>query len=158
VRRARRTRRRFHAGLGLLLVAALVAGCGGSDGTKQFGKRFEPVNEQLLTLVSSVGQAVAARPSDKALAAEFNGFASRFLVIKARVDGLKPPDKLRSQTHALSAAVGHLAGDMRTIAAASGAHRPDLARAATVSLVRDSQAAGAARREIARKTGTKVNP
>ena len=48
---------------------------------KQFGKRFEPVNEQLLTLVSSVGQAVAARPSDKALAAEFNGFASRFLVI-----------------------------------------------------------------------------
>ena len=48
MRRARRIRRPFHGVLGLLLVAALVAGCGGSDKTKQFGKRFEPVNEQLL--------------------------------------------------------------------------------------------------------------
>ena len=82
----------------------------------------------------------------------------RLAAIKARIDALKPPGSLRSTIRALSVAVGRLAADMRSIAAAARAHRPDLARSATVALVRDSQAAGAARREIARKTGTKVTP
>jgi len=151
-------RHRFHAALAVLAVAGVVAGCGGSDENAKFGKAFGPVSVELRTVMTSVGQAVAARPTDTQMASEFAGFATRLATIKAHVDALKPPSSLRTLVRSLSAAVGRLSADMRFIAAAARSHQPAAARAATVALVRDSQAASGAGRAIARKTGTKVTP
>jgi hypothetical protein len=144
----------------LLLAVALVAGCGGSGNSAQFAKDFKPINDDLLALGAAVGQAVngAARTPDTMLAGEFGGFASRLEGIKTRIDALKPPDKLKPATGRLSAAVGRLIADLKAIAVAALRHKPADARAGAVALVRDSQAAGAARREIARQTGAKVSP
>jgi outer membrane murein-binding lipoprotein Lpp len=144
----------------VLLAVALLAGCGGSGNSAQFNKDFKPINDELLNLGAAVGQAVsgAAKTPDTVLAGEFLGFASRLKGIKARLDALKPPDKLKSQEQRLSAALGRLTADLEAIAVAAQNHKPADARAGAVALVRDSRAEGAARREIARKTGAKVSP
>jgi outer membrane murein-binding lipoprotein Lpp len=143
----------------VLLATALVAGCG-SNSKSQFSSDFKPINDELLQLGSAVGQAVnnAAKTPDAVLAGEFLGFASRLQAIKDRIDKLKPPDDLKSDTKALADAGGRLVADLRAIGTAARNHQPAAARAATVSLVHDSQAAATARRALARKTGAKVNP
>ena len=142
----------------MVAVAGAVAGCGGSSENAKFGKAFGPVNAELRAVMTSVGQTVAARPSDTQMASAFSRFATQLATVRAHIDALKPPSSLRTLTGTLSAAVGRLTADMRAIGSAAVAHRPEEARAATVALVRDSQAAEGAVREIGRKTGTKVTP
>jgi hypothetical protein len=160
VGRARTANRphRFQLALATLGVAGVLAGCGGSDENAKFGKAFQPVNLELRTVMTSVGQAVAARPTDTQMASDFARFATRLGTVKAHIDALKPPASLRKLVGSLSTTVGRLGADMRFIAAAARTHKPEAARAATVALVRDSQAAEGAGREIARKTGIKVTP
>jgi outer membrane murein-binding lipoprotein Lpp len=144
--------------LTLLLATALLAGCGGTDKGKEFSKDFKPVNDQLLVLGTAVGQAVrtAKGTPDTVLATEFTGFASRLRAIKARIAKLDPPDKLKSQTDALSSSVDRLIADLQGIGTAARDHKPSDARAAAVALVRDSQTARTARRALARETGAKL--
>jgi hypothetical protein len=153
-------RRPPRAALALLLLVALLAGCGGSGDGARFGKDFKPINDDLLALGAAVGQTVsgAAKTPDAVLARAFSAFATRLGTIKSRIDALKPPDNLKSQTTRLSGAVGRLTADLRAIAAAARAHKPAAAREGAIALVRDSKAEGLARREIARKTGAKVTP
>jgi hypothetical protein len=160
LRRARTSERthRLQVGLATLVVAGLLGGCGGSDENAKFGKAFQPVNVELRTVMTSVGQAVAARPTDTQMASAFTRFATRLGTVKAHIDALKPPASLRTLVRSLSAAAGRLSADMRFIAVAARSHRPDAARAATVALVRDAQAALAAGTAIARKTGIKATP
>jgi outer membrane murein-binding lipoprotein Lpp len=144
----------------VLLVAGLVAGCGGTDKKKQFSKEFKPVSSQLVALGTSVGQSLqnASRSTDQALASEFLGFVRRLQAIKVRVDKLDPPSDLKPQVRALSAALSRLTVDLGGIAAAASAHNRQAARAAVAALVRDSPAAGDARRALARKTGAAAGP
>jgi outer membrane murein-binding lipoprotein Lpp len=144
--------------LTLLIATALIAGCGGTDKTAEFKKDFKPVNAQILVLGTEVAQAVntARGTPDAALATRFLGFASRLRAIRARVDKLDPPDKLKSPTRALSAGLGRLVADLQQIGTAAREHKPNVARAAAGALVRDSQAARDARRELARETGAKL--
>jgi hypothetical protein len=143
-----------------LLTAALLAGCGGADDSSGFDKAFEPVNDQLLQLGSTVSQALQRAPqtSDAMLAGEFSGFASQLDEIKVRLDKLKPPADLRPRVDALAAAVEKLSADLKSIAHAAQVHDTTRAREATQALVRDSRTAGAARRVLARKTGARVGP
>src|SRR4051794_1353706 len=90
-----------------LLVAALLAGCGGgSDENDKFAKQFEPVNDQLLALGGRVGQALqnASRTSDSMLAGEFSGYATQMRAIGHRIDALKPPNDLRAKVDRLATA------------------------------------------------------
>src|SRR2546423_10999570 len=91
---------------GLLLATALLAGCG-SDKTQSFKDDYKPVNDRLLALGTSVGQAVsdAANKPDLVLAGQFTEFAAQLRSLRGRVDDLDPPDDLKAQTQALSQGV-----------------------------------------------------
>ena len=142
----------------LLLSTALIAGCGGSDKTADFKKDFKVVNDQLLALGEEVGQGLgkAEGTPDAVLATEFTGYAARLRQIKGRIAKLDPPDKLKSQTDALSSAVDRLVVDLQGIGTAAREHKPAAARTAAVALVRDSPKLRAARRAIAKETGAKL--
>src|SRR5439155_26745476 len=116
----------------------------------RFKKDFKPVNDQLLSLGASVGDAVgnAAKTPDAVLAGEFDSFAVRLQAIKSRIDDLDPPGDLKPQRTELSSSVARLILDLRNIAGSAKAHTPQAARAATASLINDSQAAGNARRAL----------
>jgi hypothetical protein len=159
VDRPSRSSRPLRAALALLLVGALVAGCG-SDKKGDFEKDFKGVNSELVTLGQDVGQAVsgARGTPDAELARQFKGFAARLRTIKGRIADLKPPDDLKSKTDALSSAVDKLIGDLQAIGTAAESHKPAAARLAAAALVRDSAPAADARRALARETGAKPNP
>jgi hypothetical protein len=147
--------------LAVLLAASLIAGCGGgSDENDAFNKDYKAVNDQLLRLGDTVGQALQGAPqtSDAMLAGEFSGFATQLDEVRRRIDALKPPDDLKPKVDALATAVATLSKDLRDIAHAATVHDTTGAREATEALVRDSRAARAARRALARKTGAKVGP
>jgi outer membrane murein-binding lipoprotein Lpp len=154
----RAAERLLRAAAALVLSGALIAGCGGSDKKDAFSRDFKPVNDQLVAVASSVGQAVASPVPDAVMAGEFQGFATQLQDVKRRIDSLHPPGDLSAQTAALSAAVGRLTADLRAISLAAKNHNPAATRAATQALVSHSQAAGNARRALARKTGANVGP
>jgi hypothetical protein len=143
-----------------LLTAALLAGCGGGSDDDSFKKDYKSVNDQLLRLGSSVGQALQNAPqtSDAMLAGEFSGFATQLDDVRRRVDALKPPSDLKPQVDALSTAVAALSKDLRDIGHAANVHDTTKAREATQALISDSRAARDARRALARKTGARVGP
>ena len=143
-----------------LLAAVLVAGCGGTDGKDEFGKGFKPVNSELVALGSGVGKALqdAPRTSDQELARRFVGFVTRLQGIKARIVKLDPPGDLEPQVRRLSSAASRLVVDLGGIAAAASRHDRQAFRTAVAALVRDSPAAGDARRALARETGAAVGP
>jgi hypothetical protein len=151
-------RRRLQPVFVLLVAAALVAGCGGADKTKDFEKGFKGVNDQLLALGTEVGQGLTSAKGtpDATLASEFTGFAARLRAIETRLAKLDPPDKLKKQTDTLSAAIDRLVKDLQDIGTAAKEHTPAAARAAAQALVRDSVPLRAARRAIARETGAKL--
>ena len=150
----------MRAALALLLSALLLASCGGDDKTDQFKKDFQGVNDDLIALGGSVGQALQTAPqtNDARLAGEFQGFADQLETIKSKVDDLKPPDDLKSKTAALSSGITRLLTDLKALTASAKTHNADAARNATVALLRDSKAAGDARRALAKETGAKVEP
>ena len=151
--------RLISAAAGLLLATALLTGCG-TDKRQDFKDDFKPINDRLLALGTSVGQAVsdAANKPDLVLAGQFTEFAAQLRSLRGRVDDLDAPDDLKTQTRALSQGLTRLTSDLRNIANAARDHDAKAARAATVALVRDSQTAGDARRALARKTGARVGP
>jgi hypothetical protein len=143
------------------LTAALLAGCGGGSGDKgAFKKDYTAVNDQLLRIGDTVGQALqnAPKTTDAMLAGEFSGFATQLDDVRRRVDALKPPADLRPQVDALSTAVAALSKDLRDIGHAANVHDTTKAREATQALIGDSRTARDARRALARKTGAKVGP
>ena len=146
--------------LTLLLAAALIAGCGGSDKEATFKKDFKRVNSELVTLGQDVGRAVngARGTTDAVLSRQFLGYAARLRAVKTRITDLDPPEKLKSKRAALSSAVDRLIADLQAIGTAAASHKPEAAREAATALVQDSQPAADARRALARKTGAKPNP
>jgi outer membrane murein-binding lipoprotein Lpp len=144
----------------VVVVAALVAGCGGNDEKARFGEAFRPVNSQLVALGGSVGQALqnAPKTTDAELARSFMGFVTQLQGIRARIVKLDPPRELEPQVRRLSAAVSRLLVDLGGIAAAARTHSRQAFRTAVAALVRDSPPAGDARRVLARKTGAAVGP
>jgi hypothetical protein len=148
--------------LPVLLIAGLLAGCGGdtSGDTSSFDKDYAAVNDQLLGLGQSVGRALQNAPqtTDAMLAGEFAGFANQLDEVKGRLDVLKAPGHLKPKVEALSTAVGALSGDLRDIAHAATVHDTTKAREATQALLRDSRTARDARRALAKETGAKVGP
>jgi hypothetical protein len=143
-----------------LLTAALLAGCGGSDKSDSFNNEVKSVNDELLQLGDTVGQALQNAPqtSDAMLAGEFSGFASQLDQVRRRIDGLNPPADLQPKADALAAAVATLTKDLRDISHAATVHDTTGAREATKALVRDSRALRDARRALARETGARVGP
>lgn len=143
-----------------LLTVVLVAGCGGSDDSAKFKRDFKGVNDELIDLGTTVGQALQKAPqtSDLMLAGEFSGYATQLQALKGRVDALKPPGDLRAKVTALSTALGKLVADLRRIGHAATVHDTTAAREGTQALIADSTAAGNARRALARKTGARVGP
>ena len=142
-----------------LLVAALLAGCGGgSDEKDKFAERFKPVNDQLLALGGRVGQALqnASRTSDQMLAGEFSGYAQQMRDIGRRIDALRPPSDLRAKVGRLATATAKLEADLRAIAHAATVHDVVAARNGAQALVRDSGPERTARRALARETGAKA--
>lgn len=143
----------------VLLAAGLLAGCGGGSGDSGgFDKEYKAVNEQLLQLGDTVGQALQNAPqtTDAMLAGEFSGFAGQLDQVRRRIDALRPPGDLKAQVDALSTAVATLSKDLRDISHAATVHDTTGAREATQALVRDSRAARDARRALAKKTGARV--
>ena len=143
-----------------LTCAALLAGCGGSDQKAAFKKGFGPINDQLLTLGGTMGQALqnVAQTSDAMMASEFSGFATQLQGIRVRVDRLKPPGDLKGATATLSLDLGRLVVDLRKLSHAATVHDTQATREAAQALVHDSQGAGDARQTLARKTGVRVGP
>jgi hypothetical protein len=144
-----------------LLLAALLAGCGGgSDDNDKFAKSYEPVNDQLLALGSRVGQALqnAKSTSDPMLAGEFSGFATQMRAIGRRIDALHPPSDLRAKVDSLATATAKLEADLRAIAHAATVHDVVAARESAQALVRDSAPERTARRALAKETGAKAGP
>jgi hypothetical protein len=142
-----------------LLAVALVAGCG-EDEKEKFSEDFKPLNDRFLQLGGQVGQALKAAPQtpDRVLAGAFLEFGDRVEQVEEGLDELEPPDELRDELLRLQVATGKLVKDLRAIGTAARENKPAAARAATEALVRDSQAAGDARRVLARKTGARVEP
>jgi outer membrane murein-binding lipoprotein Lpp len=146
-----------------LLAGALVAGCGGEDQQDkkdQFARDFKPVNEQILLLGGQVREALtqAGTTPDRVLGRVFRGFETQVQEAKAALDELEPPDDLRDEQRALSTALGKLVADLRGIHTAIAAKDPAATRRATAALIRDSEPAGNARRDLAEKTGARVAP
>lgn len=148
----------------LLVVAVLVAGCGGGhDGggsLADFKQGYVPVNRDLLRLGSDVGIALrrARSDTDANIATTFGSFAGRMEAIRMRLDALDPPKRLEKQQMALSVAMVKLNGDLSEIAAAAAKHDAAVAKAATRALVQDSPALAAPRRALAAATGAAVGP
>ena len=145
------------AALTLLVVGALIAGCG-TDKKEEFKKDFKPVNAQILALGNEVGKGLtnASKTTDAALSREFLGFATRLQAVKGRLDKLDPPSDLKSKRATLSTALGKLVTDLRGIGTAATTHKPAAARTFTVALLRDSRPVADARRALARAVGLPV--
>jgi len=134
-------------------TAALIAGCGGDGGddAKQDTAKFESGAKAATTETSDIGTDIGAaiqaapKETDAALAATFTGLASRARAVVADLNALDPPAASREKVNALVGALGTGAQDLDAIATAARAHDASSARAATVTLGRDSPAITAAK-------------
>lgn len=134
--------------LAALATAALVAGCGGGDGddakpdTAKFQSDAKAAATETGKIGADIGTAVqgARNQTDAELAASFTELASRARAVVADLNGLDPPAASRAKVNALVGALGTGAQDLDAIATAARAHDAASARAATVTLGRDSPA------------------
>lgn len=136
--------------------AALAAGCGGEGGddAKQDSAKFESgakaATAETTKIGTDTGAAILGAPkeTDAALAATFTGLASRARAVVADLNALDPPDASRAKVNALVGALGTGAQDLDAIATAARANDASSARAATVTLGRDSPAITAAKNAL----------
>jgi hypothetical protein len=150
-----------------LLACGLVTGCGGGDGKssnkadvkQRFDTAYRPINDGFLVLGNEVGQTIqtAKGKSDSALATTFSSQASRLGALKARLDALEPPPEDEADAKKLSDAMGVVEDDLRGISDSATAHDAAAARSGVQALARHSVAVRTARRELARKTGARVD-
>jgi outer membrane murein-binding lipoprotein Lpp len=137
-----------------VLAAALLAGCGGDDKQDTFAKDFRPINGDIQGLGRKVGNAVSSArgKSDVALANQFSGLADQVGEQRKKLDGLDPPDDLKSDTDDMTSALRKVEKDLRGISKAARGHDAEGARSSTEALVRDSEPLRTARRKIERGT------
>lgn len=145
------------------LLAALVvaAGCGGGGGSAdQFKTAYSGADAQLRALGDDIGRAVSTAKgmTDAALAAEFNGFATRLRAIRDRLATLTPPDNAKTAFDRLRGGVDRVLNDLTAIAGAATAHDGARAKTATRQLFSDAPTVKDAAASVRRTVGITRSP
>jgi hypothetical protein len=157
-------RSRLTARRSLLLAvtasAALAAGCGSSDKkssddtAKKAAAAYQASAKAATAETTKIGNDIgtsiqgADKQTDAELAATFTDLASRARAVVADLNALKPPADDKAKVNALVGALGTGAQDLDAIATAARANDASSARAATVTLVKDSPAIKAAKEAL----------
>jgi hypothetical protein len=141
-----RAHRRRVAPLALgVVVAGLIAGCGGddkSDDVADFKKDAAAAAAKTTLLGDDLGTAIstASSKTDAQLTATFADLTTRAKAIVADLRALKPNDASRQKVADLSEALDVGATDLEAIKTAAANSDADAARSATEKLVTDSPA------------------
>lgn len=153
----------------IALFSASLAGCGGSSrasgpsgssgssGGKlsAFRAGFAQDRVQFSRLGADIGTAVstASRRSNAALSTEFGALAARARAQRARLARLKPPARYAARLRVAVSALGHVAEDLRAIAAAAATGNNRAAHDSAAQLVRDSLAFQSSERSLSQSLG-----
>jgi ABC-type glycerol-3-phosphate transport system substrate-binding protein len=145
----------------LAVLLAAVAGCGGGGASKSdFNKKFNPLNDQIVSLGKTVFSPQSETKRQKAtnaeVATEFSGYAVQLDAIKTKISKLDAPDDYRSSVKKLLAALTKVSGDLNKISDAATKNDASAVTTSFATVFDDSRALKAAREELARKTGGKV--
>lgn len=132
--------RRTAIALALALAACLLLpACGGDDGptTADYKQRFDPVNQQIKDLGSSVADAVsnAEGKTNSVLEKQFAELSAQTRSLAQDVVKLEPPgDAISQKQDALVDALREAGRDLQSISAAAAAGNAERAKAATTKL------------------------
>jgi hypothetical protein len=127
-----------------VVVAGLVAGCGGDDKSDDGAAAFKKSAASLAAKTSLVGDdlgtalSTASTKTDAQLTATFTDLTSRARSIVTQLKALEPTDSARQKVADLAEALDVGANDLDTIAKAAANSDADAAKSATQKLVTDS--------------------
>jgi hypothetical protein len=128
-----------------VVVAGLVAGCGGGDdksddGAAAFKKSAASLAAKTSLVGDDLGTAIstASTKTDAQLTATFTDLTSRARSIVTQLKALEPTDSARQKVADLAEALDVGANDLDTIAKAAANSDADAAKSATQKLVTDS--------------------
>lgn len=125
-----------------VLLAATVAGCGGSSGPSlsAFKSGFAAQKRSFHSLGLDLQQAIATaqNKTDAQLASEIGALATRARQQAGALGRLNPPSQYRTNLRRLQAGFTAVAGDLQQIATAATKHDATTARSATLALIQDA--------------------
>ena len=125
-----------------VLLAAILAGCGGSSGPSlsAFKSGFRAEKKAFHSLGVDLQQAIATaqNKTDAQLATEIGALATRARQQASSLGRLNPPSRYRTSLKRLEAGFNAVAGDLQQIAAAATQHNASAARSATLALIQDA--------------------
>jgi hypothetical protein len=137
--------------LSALLIALALSACEESA-DDEYRDEFPGINRELSALGDEVSQGLrdAGGSDDRALAADFGGYARRLGELRERLEELEAPDRLAGHPDALLAAMGSVRRALADVEGAAERSDPATAREAAIRLVRDGERLDEARAELAR--------
>jgi hypothetical protein len=125
-----------------ILLAVVLAGCGGSDGPSlsAFRSGFAANKKSFHSLGVDLQRAIATaqNKTDTQLAAEIGALSARAKQQANSLARLNPPRRYKSDLQKLETGFNSVAADLSQIAAAATKHDATTARSATLALIRDA--------------------
>lgn len=148
-----------------VLVAGLLAGCGGSSSTttstsnptQQFKAAYEKVRGPVNQTGAALGAELQRAPSqtDAQLAAAFRQLSSRFEGQISQLETLKPPPSLAADWNSVVDSAKRVESDMTAVIAAAVTHSRSAGEQAGASLVTDAGELKSAAATVKQKLGLK---
>jgi hypothetical protein len=125
-----------------ILLAVVLAGCGGSSGPSlsAFKSGFEANKKSFHSLGVDLQQAIATaqNKTDAQLAAEISALSTRAKQQADSLAKLKPPSRYKANLQKLETGFNSVSADLSQIATAATKHDAATARSATQALIRDA--------------------
>jgi len=134
-----RTRNAVVAALAVLL-ALVVAGCGGED-SDQFREDYNAAVGKLAKVSAEIESAAggSGRQSNAEIAKQFNQIADTAEQTRAELAGLDPPKDAKEEFDELLGALDQGVGDLRSVAKAAKSDNPQKAGRAAARLARSGR-------------------
>ncbi|MGI8413781.1 MAG: hypothetical protein ACR2QA_15095 [Solirubrobacteraceae bacterium] len=142
---------------GAILVAVVIAGCGGSSAPSlsAFKRGFVTDRAQFRSLGTDVGTTLQQAPTktDTEIATGFGALATRATQQAAQLRQLKAPAAYKPALDQLVAGFDAVASDLHMISGAGTAHNVQGAKTATATLIHDATKVKAADTSLSAKLG-----
>lgn len=149
-------------GITVVLVAGLLAACGGSSSTttqvnltRQFKTAYERVRGPLNQTGAAIGAEVEHAPSqtDAELAAAFRQLSSRFQSQISELETFTPPPSLAADWNSVLDSAKRVESDLTSVVAAAETHSQVAGEQAGASLVTDAGELKSAAATVKQKLG-----